>query len=331
MMSRIKYGVFNNPSDFNAQKRIQPQTQISLKHLSLFLLLCLLITACTPAAAPNTATALPPTEPSLTITLTPVTLTPTLTPSITPTQTVTPTLTPLACWGESGRNETGEIDAESLRQPLEYLVHLPPCYDHQSERSYPVLYLIHGQSYDQFQWQRLGASEVMDELSASGEITPFIIVMPRDRLWEPPNIDLFGQVVVEELIPYIDDHYRTIPVREFRAIGGLSRGAGWSVHLGIMEWELFGALGAHSLAAFDIDAMHLRQWLKEIPVESLPRIYVDIGDKDRPNIMRSALWFEEMLTDENIPHVWNLYQGYHSEEYWSAHIEEYIRWYAEDW
>lgn len=302
-----------------------------LKYIFLALVISLAITACTPATAPNTATALSTPSPSLTTTPIPVTPTSSLTPSKTPTMTITPTPTPLGCWDEGGRDESGEIETQLLRKPLEYLVHLPPCYDQQSERRYPVLYLIHGQSYDQFQWQRLGASEAMDRLSASGEIAPFIIVMPRDRLWEPPNIDLFGQVVVEELIPIIDNQYRTQPERGFRAVGGLSRGAGWSVHLGITEWELFGAVGAHSLAAFDVDATYLRQWLKEIPPESLPRIYVDIGDKDRPNIMRSALWFEQMLADENIPHVWNLYQGYHAEEYWSAHIEEYIRWYAAGW
>lgn len=315
----------------NNINRNQPKLQIPLKHILLTLFVSLAITACVPTAAPNSATTLLIPEPSLTITHIPVTPAPSLTPSVTPTMTITPTVTPLTCWNESGRDETGEIETELLSKPLEYLVHLPPCYDEQSERRYPVLYLIHGQSYDQFQWQRLGASKAMDKLSASGEIAPFIIIMPRDRLWLPPNIDLFGQAVVEELLPYIDNQYRTQPEREFRAIGGLSRGAGWSVHLGITEWEMFGALGAHSLAAFDIDASYLRLWMREIPAESLPRIYADIGDKDRPNIMRSALWFEQMLADENIPHVWNLYQGYHAEEYWSAHIEEYIRWYAEEW
>ncbi len=252
-------------------------------------------------------------------------------PTVTPTKTVTPTATPLACWSEGGRDETGNLETKLLRQPLEYLVHLPPCYDQQKERRYPVLYLIHGQSYDQYQWQRLGASAAMDKLSASGEISPFIIVMPRDRLWLPPNIDLFGQAVMEELIPYIDSHYRTQPDRLSRGIGGLSRGAGWSVHLGITEWEMFGELGAHSLAAFDIDATYMRQWLADIPPESLPRIFIDIGDKDRPNIMRSALWFEKLLNEEDIPHIWEMYQGYHEEAYWSAHIEEYIRWYAEEW
>lgn len=254
-----------------------------------------------------------------------------ISPTITSKITTPSIATPLTCWSQAGRDDNGKLETELLRQPLEYLVHLPPCYNEQPERSYPVLYLIHGQSYDQFQWQRLGASEMMDKLASSGEIAPFIIVMPRDRLWEPPNVDLFGQVVVDELIPYIDEHYRTKASREYRAIGGLSRGAGWSVHLGINDWELFGAFGAHSLALFDIDAQYARQRLREIPSDKLPRIYIDIGEKDRPNIMRSALWFEQLLTDENIPHVWNLYQGYHEEKYWSTHIEEYIRWYAADW
>ncbi len=303
-----------------------------LKHFNFLILLSLLATSCTSGAvSPTSGAALMTPKISSTATTNPITLTPSVTPTILPTKTVTPTVAPLVCWRQSGRDESGELETALLRQPLEYLVHLPPCYDQQTDRRYPVLYLIHGQSYDQYQWPRLGASEVMDALAASGEIAPFIIVMPRDRLWEPPNIDLFGQVVAEELIPFIDSHYRTQPERLSRAIGGLSRGAGWSVHLGITQWELFGAVGAHSLALFDVDATYLRQWLAEIPAEALPRIYLDIGDKDRPNIMRSALWFEKMLTEENIPHIWRLYQGYHEEAYWSTHIEEYIRWYAAGW
>lgn len=304
-----------------------------MKQIIIFFFFVLLAVSCTPAAPAQQAAGLILTPPVTALAVTPKMITPPITgsPTITPTRTMTPTVTPLACWNQNGENVNGELKTELLRQPLEYLVHLPPCYDEQPERRYPVLYLIHGQSYDQFQWQRLGASETMDKLSASGEIAPFIIIMPRDRLWEPPNIDLFGQVVIDELIPAIDEQYRTLAVREFRAVGGLSRGAGWAVHLGITEWELFGALGAHSLALFDVDAQYSRQRLAEIPPDKLPRIYVDIGEKDRPNIMRSALWFEQLLTDGNIPHVWNLYQGYHEEGYWRAHIEEYIRWYAEEW
>lgn len=214
---------------------------------------------------------------------------------------------------------------------MEYGVYLPPCYDEQPERHYPVLYMIHGQSYNHDQWDRLGADETMYDLVSKGDISPLIIVMPRDRSWGPPAEDMFGAVLADELIPFIDSHYRTLDDRAHRAIGGLSRGAGWAVHLGISRWELFGALGGHSLPVFWSDTPHIRTWLAAIPPDEYPRIFLDIGEKDRPQILNSAKWFENLLTEREIPHEWYLYPGYHEEAYWQAHLDQYLRWYAEDW
>ncbi|MCS6908872.1 MAG: alpha/beta hydrolase-fold protein [Anaerolineales bacterium] len=225
----------------------------------------------------------------------------------------------------------GSLESEKLRQPMEYRVYLPPCYANRIDQRYPVLYLIHGQSFTDDQWDRLGADETAEQLILQGEIAPFLIVMPRDRSWGQPEEDPFGEVLVHELIPRIDQTYRTLPSRHYRAIGGLSRGAGWAVHLGLRYWELFGAIGAHSLAVFQSDAPRIGRWLEASPAESRPRIFLDIGDRDRPPILHSAIWFEELLTRKRIPHEWYLYTGYHQEAYWQAHMKQYIRWYAAPW
>ncbi len=223
------------------------------------------------------------------------------------------------------------LRTDLLPLPLEYRVYLPPCYDQQPDDHYPVLYMIHGQNFNDDQWDRLGVDETADALIAAGEIPPLIIVMPRDRSWAQPTEDRFGQVLADELLPFIDENYRTLPTRSHRAIGGLSRGAGWAVHLGLSHWELFAAIGAHSLPVFWADTPHVRQWLKDIPSDALPRIYLDIGENDRPVILNSARWFENLLTEENIPHEWHLFTGYHEEAYWQSHVEQYLRWYTQDW
>lgn len=255
--------------------------------------------------------------------------TPTILVSYTPSPSPTPT--PHACWVQGGRFELSNLPSDLLPLPMEYLVYLPPCYDQLLERRFPVLYLIHGQNYNNDQWDRLGADEVADALISSGEVSPFIMVFPRDRSWAQPTEDRFGDVLVSSLIPYIDEKYRTKPERTYRAVGGLSRGAGWAVHLGLLEWEAFGAIGAHSLPVFWTDTKHIREWLDAVPQVSMPRIYMDIGEKDRPNIFQSARWFENLLTEKGIPHEWHLFNGYHEEAYWEAHVEQYLRWYAEGW
>jgi enterochelin esterase-like enzyme len=214
---------------------------------------------------------------------------------------------------------------------MEYIVYLPPCYDRQPDRRYPVLYLIHGQNYNNDQWIRLGVVEKADALIADGEIQPFIIVFPRDRSWAQPTQDMFGKVLVEGLIPKVDATYHTLPDRLHRAIGGLSRGGGWAVNLGLSNWELFGSIGADSPAIFWTDANRIRGWLDDIPPDELPRIYLDIGKDDGPTIMQATLWFEKLLTDKRIPHEWHLFPGRHEEAYWASHVEQYLRWYGQGW
>ncbi len=225
----------------------------------------------------------------------------------------------------------GSLNPSYLEYPLSFRVYLPPCYDDQPDRRYPVLYMLHGQTNTDDQWVRLGIAETSNALITSGEVPPYLVVMPRDRVWKQPSEDKFGEALVNDLIPWIDAHYRTLPDRTHRAIGGLSRGAGWAVHLGLSEWEMFGAIGAHSLPIFWEDVSMLKQWIEEIPLESFPRLYLDIGDRDQPEMLKSDNWFEELLTEEGIPHEWHLFSGQHMEAYWQSHVDQYLRWYTAGW
>ncbi len=254
-----------------------------------------------------------------------------LTPTATPTPSPTLTPSPLTCWHEGGRIENQQIETELLPEPLVFRVYLPPCYDQQPERAYPVLYLLHGQTYTDDQWDRLGVDEIADRLIAIGEIPPFMIVMPLEQDDStPPPENPYGQALVKELIPYIDQTFRTHSERANRAIGGLSRGGNWAVHLGLAYWEVFGTLGGHSTPSFVTDGPpRIREYLRAIPADQLPRIYMDAGEDDGWIFYTYKL--EAVLTEENIPHEWHLFQGTHNEMYWADHIEDYLRWYTQGW
>ena len=266
----------------------------------------------------------PSNEPAPTPTVIPATSTQTPTP-LPP--TVTPTATPLDCLTQPGHVDQGTVN-ETV-PPQEYLIYLPPCYDEKPDEHYPVLYLLHGQTYTDDQWVRLGTVIVADRLILSGEVTPFIIVFPDDRYWNVQAGPGFGQRLVDHLIPHIDQNYRTLANRDHRAIGGMSRGAGWALRLGLQRWDLFGTLGLHSLAAFADDRPFLGAWLEGIPPESWPKIFMDMGENDQELGFNSQ--FETLLTEFGIPHEWHLYPGAHDEAYWGAHVEEYLRWYASVW
>ena len=252
------------------------------------------------------------------------TLEQTLTP-VTPIDTATPV--PLACLTQPGRVEDGKL--ESTKPAQEYLTYLPPCYDEKTAERYPVLYLLHGQTYTQDQWIRLGAVDIINNLILSGESTPFIIVFPDDRYWNLPPGPGFGQRLIENLIPYIDENYRTMADRDHRAIGGMSRGAGWALRLGLTRWDLFSTIGLHSLAVLQKDTSKINDWLADIPRSSQPRVFMDIGDNDQE--LTTAGQVETQFNEYGLSHEWHLYSGAHTEEYWSAHVGEYIRWYAEGW
>lgn len=214
---------------------------------------------------------------------------------------------------------------------MEFYIYLPPCYDAFPEQHYPVIYLFHGQNFQQDQWVRLGLDKLADEKIPTGEYPPFIAVMPRDWVWNQPSESPFDEALIEELIPYIDAAYRTIPDREHRAVGGLSRGAAWAVHLGLVNWNLFGTIGAHSLPVFWEDTPFIDKWLAKIPADQLPRIFVDIGDRDHTGISESTLWFVEQLNTLNIPYEWHSFSGNHDEKYWTANLHEYLLFYTEGW
>jgi enterochelin esterase-like enzyme len=307
----------------------------------LLFLLSLALTACTTASAASVgdhgvahaARGEPPTS-----TPPPTSYVPTLPPEWTPTSRpprpsptrppvpealFTPTFTPAPCTETQGTITQVSIPSDTLNYPIDARIYLPPCYA-TSDQRYPVLYLIHGLNFKEDQWERLGAPAAADALAASGEIAPLIIVMPRDRL-----DDRLDYAFVNDLVPYVDANYRTLADRKYRAIGGLSRGAGWAVHIGLQFPAVFSRIGMHSPAVFNGDENHILQWTHHLPPDQVPAIYVDIGEDD--SLVPSAVWLDQVFTWFKVKHTFIMQPGAHSEKYWSAHVSEYLRFYAADW
>ncbi|MBK8618607.1 MAG: hypothetical protein IPN96_16175 [Anaerolineales bacterium] len=152
---------------------------------------------------------------------------------------------------------------------------------------------------------------------------------PDDRYWNSAAGPGFGDRFINDLIPYVDANYRTQQDRQYRALGGLSRGGGWTVKLGLAHPELFGSLGLHSPAVFTDNAPYVERIIKEMPGEQRPQLWIDIGDADTQ--LGNALLMEEILTRNDYFHEFHRYAGDHTENYWSAHVEEYLRWYTRIW
>jgi enterochelin esterase-like enzyme len=292
----------------------------------LILLTSCALWACSPSKEPAPASTNAAKIPTLTASPLPPTSTP-LPPSATP---ANPILTPTPdCQSKPGQIVKGIIDTALLDKPMTYTVYLPPCYDVGTDRRYPVLYLLHGQNFTEDQWQRIGAPAAADKLIAAGEMPPFIIVFPYDHSYKQPREYRFEEVFLELLVPQIDRAFRTQPDPGHRAVGGLSRGGAWALRLGLYHPGIFGAIGAHSPAIFHTDTNSLPLVVRDLPADRLLRIFIDIGDSDSE--FEVVTRFKDFLNEHNIPHEWHEYIGFHDEKYWSAHVEEYLRWYAQGW
>jgi enterochelin esterase-like enzyme len=310
----------------------------------LLLVLVIWLPACAPAAAgaaPGRASTLtPPPDPAATLVTPPddpsagrgaITASAAPLPSATdpapaPKSTATlsrpPTATP--CGEAHGQVEPVAVPSPTLRYAIDALVYLPPCYATSGEQ-YPVLYLIHGLGFTEDQWVRLGAPETADRLIALGEIAPLIIVMPRDRL--DSRLD---PAFVTDLVPYVDTAYRTLADGRHRAIGGLSRGGGWSMHLGLRYPRTFGRVGGHSPAIFLGDENNILAYSRAIARGGpVPALYVDIGENDGQR--QSARWLDQIFAWFEFEHTYLVQPGGHTEEYWSRHLADYLRFYAGDW
>jgi enterochelin esterase-like enzyme len=258
---------------------------------------------------------------------TPEALNPTPIPTeASPTSTGT---TSASCNEKKGNIEQNQVDSSLLLIPMSVRVYLPPCYTQERERRYPVLYLLHGQNFTDEQWDRIGADDTADRLITTGEAPPFIIVMPYDPSLTNPDVSPFGRAFIQDLVPWVDTRYRTNADRAHRAIGGLSRGSAWAVHIGLSEWKLFSSIGVHSGFYFRGEGDLTKRWIEIIPQESIPRIYVDIGSDDR--LREANDEFENLLLSLQIPHEWYVFPGRHEESYWKKHVEQYLRWYTAAW
>jgi enterochelin esterase-like enzyme len=170
-------------------------------------------------------------------------------------------------------------------------VYTPPGYDQNSNERYPVLYLQHGWGENEYGWSVQGRTAwIMDNLIAENKTKPFIIVMTYGMTNDTRpgglrNFDIkpFETVLVEELIPHIDAHFRTIADQRHRAMAGLSMGAMETKMITLKNLDKFSQIGLFSGGSISMDDVNKTAGFKE----KVKLVFVSYGSKelggDRPN------------------------------------------------
>ena len=162
--------------------------------------------------------------------------------------------------------------SQSLGTTKQYLVYLPPSYETQPAKRYPVAYYLHGLTGDETNWLELGEiDQVMDSLIAAGGREMLIVLPDGDDSWyttwnslgtyaqcrrNPPRSEPaesycvpwphYDDYIARDLVAHVDSNYRTFPDSAHRGIAGLSMGGYGAVTLALNYPDVFSAAASHS-------------------------------------------------------------------------------------
>jgi S-formylglutathione hydrolase FrmB len=206
-------------------------------------------------------------------------------------------------------------------------VYLPPQYDdaaHPDVR-FPVLYLLHGSPGIAVDWLRGGKVDAaMDRLLRAHAMQPFIVVLPdvnggygRDtECQDIPGGPQVQTYLTADVPAYIDDHFRTVPSRAGRVIGGLSSGGYCGLNLSLRHPDVFSGAVLHSgfLSParnrytgdlFGREPALLQRnspsyYIPTIPITEPYSVYFDVGKNEQASLLQSKLG-AEMLKRRGVP------------------------------
>jgi S-formylglutathione hydrolase FrmB len=254
----------------------------------------------------------------------------------------------------TGRAECVALTSKILSRAVPYCVLLPPSYDSEKTRHYPILYLLHGLGdNDQFLIHS-GGMNLVEDLWEQHAIGEFLIVTPAAAASFYINSHdgqrRYEDFFLQEFMPGVEKRYRAQAGRGSRGIGGISMGGYGALHIAFRHPQLFAAVGAHSAALVEhwpnINALDSRQkaqlrvlgdafgtpfdaafWNQNDPVTIARtanlaglKIYFDCGTEDEYGFDAGAATLDKVLTSRHISHEFHLYPGGHDWTYFAEHL-----------
>lgn len=226
-------------------------------------------------------------------------------------------------------------------------VYTPAGYD-DSNKQYPVLYLLHGAGGDENAWSELGrAVQILDNLIAQGKAEPMIVVMPngngaqeavpgeypnsmyKPSFTNPKTMEGSFEKAFPDIMNYVESHYRTINDKAHRAIAGLSMGGFHSLYISANYPDLFGYVGLFS-AAINRQAKGENTYIYENLEEKLakqfsdaPKLYfIGIGNGDF--LFQDNVKYRELLDSHGYKYEYMKTDGGHEWRNWRKYLNHLL-------
>jgi S-formylglutathione hydrolase FrmB len=254
----------------------------------------------------------------------------------------------------TGRAECVSLPSKILERAVPYCVLLPPSYDAEKTRRYPILYLLHGLGGNEEFLVNSGGMNLVEDLWEQHQLGEMLIVTPAGGVSFYINSHdgkrRYEDFFLQEFMPGVEKRYRAQAGRGSRGIGGISMGGYGALHIAFQHPQLFAAVGAHSAALMEklpnITTENSRQmsqlrvlgpafgspfdsafWNQNDPVRIARaanlaglKIYFDCGSEDDYGFELGAGILDKMLTSRRIAHEFHLYPGGHDWIYFAAHL-----------
>src|SRR5580700_10582813 len=155
----------------------------------------------------------------------------------------------------TGRVECNSFPSKILARGVPYCVVLPPSFDADKTRRFPILYFLHGLGDNEQFFVHSGAWNMVEDLRERGELKDFLIATPDGGagfyIDSRDGKNRYEDFLLQEFFPFIEKRYRVSPGRANRAISGVSMGGYGALHLAFRHPQLFGAVSAHSAALIE--------------------------------------------------------------------------------
>jgi S-formylglutathione hydrolase FrmB len=253
----------------------------------------------------------------------------------------------------TGRVECNNLPSKILARPVPYCIVLPPSFDANKARPFPILYFLHGLGDNEQFFVHSGAWNLAEDMWEKGELKDFLIATPYGGasfyINSKDGNGRYEDFLLQEFFPFIEKHYRVAPGREHRAIAGISMGGFGALHLAFRHPQLFVSVSAHSAALIETLPTFLGPapnsprarvlgavfgsppdpafWDRNSPL-TLARtadlaglkIYFDCGDQDDYGFETGAAALEKILTSRHIPHEFHIYPGRHEPAYFGERL-----------